>query len=109
MGMNRKKFRERVAEVMREELKQPERWHYVSFADDKFLGAVIIQAHGTADATMKCGLLGINPGGSVMCIAMPPGTVPGDKWRNRLLSKAEVQTIWPDAKSLRELEEEGIA
>jgi hypothetical protein len=115
MGMKRKmtpkQFRSRVAVVMREELKQPERWHYVSFAGEKFLGVVIIQAHGVGDATMKCGLLGINPGGEVMCVAMPDGIVAQvpESYRNRLLSKAEVLELWPEAKSQREWEKEGIA
>ena len=100
-------FQARVAEVMKEELQEPERWFYLSFAAEKFNGAVIIQAHGITDATMKCNLLGINPGGEVFCIAFPPEIpVPGQQYRNRLLSKTDVQEIWPDAKSIREFGEE---
>jgi hypothetical protein len=64
--MSTKQFRERVATVLRSELDEPERWHYISFAGEKFLGVVIIKGHGITDATMKCNLLGINPGGQVM-------------------------------------------
>jgi hypothetical protein len=103
-----KEWKARVAEVMREELAQPEQWHWVSFADEVFRGAVVIQAHGVTDAATKCHALNINPGGQVMALPMPPeilAQVP-ESYRNRLLTKAEVKELWPDAKSLREYEEE---
>lgn len=108
--MNSTQFKKRVATVLRGELDQPERWHYVSFADKVFHGGVIIKAHGITDATMKCNLLGINPGGQVMCFEFPADMpVPDTKWRNRLLSKSDVLEIWPDAKSLGEFEKEANA
>jgi hypothetical protein len=97
-----------VAEVTREELQNPEVWHYVSFADEQFRGVVVIQAHGIGDAISKCHRLNINPGGEVIAIPIPDeilAQVP-EADRNRLLSKADVLRIWPDAKSVREREEE---
>lgn len=47
-------FKKRLEEELREELASPERWLYLSFADDDgFKGAVIIKAHGITDATSK--------------------------------------------------------
>lgn len=104
----KKEWRARVAEVARQELQEPELWHYVSFADKVFHGVVIIKAHGITDAVSKCHRLNINPGGQVMCVPMPDKIVAQvpEADRTRLLTKADVQRIWPDAKSLREHEEE---
>lgn len=102
-----KDWKERIAEVARQELQEPETWHYVSFADKVFHGAVIIMAHGVTDALSKCHRLNINPGGEVMWILMPDeiiAQVP-EADRNRLLTREDVQRIWPDAKTIREHEE----
>jgi hypothetical protein len=111
--MKRKKwkkgeFRERIDTVLRGEMDSPMQWHYVSFADKVFHGVVIIQAHGITDALTKCNILGINPGGQVMAVPMPDeiiAQVP-EADRTRLLSKEDVKRMWPDAKSIREHEEE---
>jgi hypothetical protein len=102
------KWKKRVAQVMLEELGEPEKWHYVSFADTSFREVVIIKAHGVTDAITKCHTLGINPGGQVMCVPMPDEVINqvSESHRNRLLSKEDVQSIWPDAKTIREHEEE---
>jgi hypothetical protein len=98
-------FKKRAAEVVRQEMNEPERWHYVSFAgESSFRGAVIIEAHGITDALLKINGLKLNPHGEVLCI--PLDEVPEEKWRNRLLTKEDVLTMWPDAKSVGELEEE---
>lgn len=49
-----------------------------------------------------------NPGGQVMCVPMPNeiiAQVP-ETDRTRLLTREDVQRIWPDAKSISEHEEE---
>lgn len=104
--MNNQQFKDRVTEVLKEELQTPEIFWYLSFADKYFKGGVIIKAHGISDATMKCNLLQINPGGEVWCIEIPEGFLPDEKYHNKLLTKEEIQEFWPDAKSLKELEEE---
>lgn len=109
--MDDKQFKERVAEVLLGELAEPEQWHYVSFADEVFRGVVVIKAHGITDAVRLCHALNINPGGQVMCVPMPDeilAQVP-ETDRTRLLTRADVQRIWPDAKSIREHEEETAA
>lgn len=108
MNMNAKQFKKRRAEVLRKEFAEPEGWMYLSFADEKFRGVVVIKAHGLVDAISRTHALGINPGGQVMGVDMPDeivAQVPED-CRTRLLTKAEVQRIWPDAKSLRERQAE---
>ena len=105
--MNDEQFKNRITEVLKEELEEPEHWMYLSFADTKFNGGVIIKAHGITDALMKCNLLQINPHGEVMPFHFPDDfLLPDEKYRNRILTKEDILEIWPDAKSLRELEEE---
>lgn len=46
--------------------------HYLSFtSDDGWLGCVHIEADSFIEATMKCHLLGINPGGEVIGFELP--------------------------------------
>ena len=108
MKRNTEAFRRRVAEVTLEELGEPEVWHYVSFAAETFNGAVVIKAHGIGDAVSKCHRLNINPGGQVLAVMMPDEIVAQvpETHRNRLLSREDVQSIWADAKTIREHEEE---
>lgn len=106
MKLTNKQFKERLAEVTREELEKPEKWHYLSFADGYFKGAVVIKGHGVTDCVSKAHRLGINPGGQVMCVAFPDSMeLPDEKYRNRLLTREDVKAIWPDAASLGEHEE----
>jgi hypothetical protein len=105
---SKKKFQQRVAELTKQELNEPERWHYMSFADKVFRGVVIMLGHGVTDCVSRTHRMGINPGGEVLCVPMPDeilAQVP-EADRLRLLSKADVQRIWPDAKTLREHEAE---
>jgi len=109
--MAEQEFIDRVNEVMAQETLEPTRWMYLSFADEKFNGAVIIEANGLAHAITHCHSLGINPGGEVMGVDMPDeiiAQVP-ENMRTKLLSKEDVQSIWSDAKSLREFEAEDAA
>ena len=105
-------FKKRLAEITKAELRLPEKWHYVSFADDTkggFQGVVVIKGHGITDCVSKCTRLGINPGGQVMCvpfadIGMMDSIPEGD--RNRLLNREDVLRLWPDSKTLAEWEKE---
>jgi hypothetical protein len=98
-------FQNRVKEVITEEMKEPEKWFYLSFADSSFKGGVIIKAHGITDALMKCNLLQINPGGEVFGVEIPNGYLPDSKYFGKFLSKEEILEFWPDAATLGELEE----
>lgn len=47
---------------------------WLSFADDDGpRGVVLIEAEDVKDAAVKCWKLGINPGGQIMAVVIPPG------------------------------------
>lgn len=110
-------FRVRIKNALLEELKQPEIWYYLSFADEEpkgFLGSVIIKAHGLTDATMKCNMLLINPGGEAIAYPITDAMIAEykitteqlEKVANRLLSKEEIKAVFPDAHTLGEEQEQ---
>jgi hypothetical protein len=67
-------------------------WAWVSFAnEDEFLGAVITEQ---ARVPML-GIFGLNPGGEMMIIDLPPDYIPPDEFRNRLLTREEALSV-PD-------------
>lgn len=81
-------------------------WVYISFADDGgFRGGVIIQSPDHPGlACTEAHRRKINPGGQAMVLGIPDGKVPEEKWRNRLLTKAQVMEMWPDSKRLGDME-----
>jgi hypothetical protein len=100
-------FFSRVAEVLSDELSQPERWQYLSFADSEFRGAVVVKAHGITDALLKVNALKQNPGGEVLCVEIPGDKIPDPKFCDRLLTKADIVEMWDEpCKTIREWEEE---
>lgn len=92
--------------LLEEELNKPLQWFYLSFADDSgFRGAVIVEARGITSALLRCNVLGVNPHGQVMGLAI--GEWPSHlstEIRERVLSKDELNSIFPDMKTLGELE-----
>ena len=74
-----------------------EQWWWLSFADPErpegtqFLGVAIVQAPGIVSAAAVAHRLNINPGGEVAGIPIPAEQVPADQYRNRLLTKQEIQ------------------
>jgi hypothetical protein len=104
--MRERTLKARMQQKLAEEMNEPEKWLYLSFADEKFNGGVVIKAHGMMDAVTKTHALGINPGGQVISIEVPDEHLPDEKFRNRLLSKEDVLEMWPDSKHLREIWEE---
>lgn len=94
--------------LLNEIASNPLGWFYCSFADDDgFRGAVVVEAHGLATACQRCYELGCNPGGQLFAVPINPGNEPPVEFRNRLLSKDDVLSIWPDAKTLAEHEKDG--
>jgi len=79
-------------------------WWYLSYASQTaFLGAVILEAYGFVDAVMQSTFLGLSPGGQVMGWALPPeAKLPAEEQRNRLLSRADIEVLWPGTKSIGE-------
>ncbi len=83
---------ERVQRLMDEESEQPERLFMLSFADDDGLrGVVITREHGPTRAHRKTHALGINPGGEVMIIEVPPWEVIEPIYLDRLLTRSEAE------------------
>jgi hypothetical protein len=92
--MNEEEITKRADELLAKELTQPLRLHYLSFAGPEgWRGAVIVEAHGLVDALVLCHVLGINPGGDVACVPVPPEHLPPESARNRLLSKADCEEV----------------
>jgi hypothetical protein len=71
-------------------------WWYLSFAggDDGWRGGVIVMGHGFATALLEANRLKINPHGEVMGHPVPSDHTPAPKFRNRLLTKAELEECW---------------
>lgn len=106
MRMNKTSFNKRALPVILKEQEGSLQWYYGSFATEKdFLGAVVMQAHGPVTLALGAHRLGINPGGQLLALSLPNEELPGKKWRNRLLSREQVQQIWLDAKPLGEFKE----
>jgi hypothetical protein len=71
-------------------------WWYLSFADPEhgWKGGVIVLAHGFATALLEAQRLRINPHGEVTGHPIPNDKTPAPKFRNRLLTKAELEECW---------------
>jgi hypothetical protein len=88
-------WKARRAQILTDELSQPLRWFYLSFADDDgFRGAVIIEARGQAHALQATHKLGINPGGQVMTWEIREGAPLPEAVKNRLLSKEDLDRLY---------------
>jgi hypothetical protein len=70
-------------------------WWWLSFADgmrpkgQQFLGVVIIEGVDLRGAIQRTWAKGLNPGGEVMAIAIPPDRVPPADSRERLITSRE--------------------
>lgn len=66
---------------------------WLSFCDatkpkgEQFLGVVIIGATDVVEASRKAWNLGINPGGEIKSVELPPDCYVPEKAQNKLLSK----------------------
>lgn len=80
-------------------------WWYLSFAGGGFRGACLVRATSPADAVREAHALKINPGGEVLAAPLSKLNVPlpPPEFRERLLSREEVYTCWPDSKTAGEL------
>lgn len=77
-------------------------WWWLSFADgtlpegSQFLGAAFVQGYTMIDAVQEAWRLGVNPGGEVVSQMFPADNPPAEHLRNRLLSKAELESEFDD-------------
>lgn len=92
--MNQREFRERINKLLADERSEPMRWWYLSYASDEgFRGGVYIEAHGPVEAAYLARHRNLSPGGQVQMILVPPEHVPEDRYRNRLLTREEIETM----------------
>lgn len=108
-----KAWRDRVAKLAAEEANEPKRLFYMSFADsdgdEGFLGGIIMETHGITLAMIETHALGINPGGEMASWELPEDMQPGPEYRNRLLTRDEIESALGPCASIRELEESANA
>ena len=75
---------------------------WLSCADvDGFRGVAIVEAQNLAGAVQKAKALGISPGGQVLGPSYPadaPGYDVAVANQNRLLSRADIDTLFPEIK-----------
>jgi hypothetical protein len=77
----------------------PVKLFYLSFADgslpsgSQFLGGLFFRAKTVAGALAGSRRLGLNPGGSVLAVEVPPGSPVDESLVGRLLSRAEVGAL----------------
>jgi hypothetical protein len=81
-------------EALRNDPTAPRKFFWLSFADGKFLGGCLVDdVVDFFDALEKTHRLGINPGGAVQGIEVPPELIPHGHPLNCLLSKADIDAI----------------
>lgn len=76
---------------------EPAWWWLSFFGEGKFLGIVIVFAHGILEAVKICKENSINPGGEVVAQPVPAELVPPEKYRNRILTEQEAMECMPGA------------
>lgn len=84
----------RVLENISAQESIPRQLWWLSYAGDEgFRGAVIVAGSEFTEAVMRVNLLGINPGGEIQGMPVPEQAIDliPDKWKNRLLSRAECE------------------
>jgi hypothetical protein len=71
-------------------------WWWLSFADpdkpegEQFLGGLFLRGHTLPAVITESHLRGLNPGGEVQVVELPPELEVPEKWAERLLSREEV-------------------
>lgn len=85
--------------VLNDEAKNPLQYLFLSFVSDHiFLGGIIVKTHGLAHAIRDTHRMGINPGGEVLATVITDDMVPDESFMNRLLTRAEIEALWPNSK-----------
>ncbi len=65
-------------------------WWYLSFSGDEgWCGFALVQGDDVLDAAREAHALGINPGGEVFGVSLPPERKPPLEWRHRLFTQKQ--------------------
>lgn len=88
-----------------------ETWTYLSFVlgdgdDEHFAGGCIVRGDDVVEAVKEAHRLGCNPGGDVLGGPIPEGHLPPEKYRERLLTKAEIDECWSDCVRIGDVKDE---
>ena len=67
--------------------------HYLSFADDEWLGGLFIEAPDFPSAITASHVQGLNPGGEIMSVELPDDAPIPVEYRNRLLSRTDLEDL----------------
>lgn len=93
-GANRSKLDILAA---REKAQREKGWWWLSFVDpnrpdgQRFLGVAIVEGYGVASASRRAHELAVNPGGEVRAEPLVGDAIPPEEYRNRLLSKNDLE------------------
>jgi len=92
-------WKARRAQILTDELRQPLRWWYLSYADDDgFRGGLLLEAHGELHAIELAQRLNLSPGGQVLILEVPSevAVTLQDESKGRLLSKPELERLFDE-------------
>jgi hypothetical protein len=94
--------------ILKERRAGAPKWFYLSYADEAgFRGGLYTFAHGPVEAMTRAGILGLSPGGEVYSFECPKDKLPPPEFRERLLTKAELEAATGEEfLSLKDLKEE---
>ena len=72
-------------------------WFFVVYRDGKeYLGSVVVEAYGPADAALRLSEAQVDPGrGGLTMMPLAAEQLPPEDRRGRLLSEIEVNELWP--------------
>lgn len=72
-------------------------WFFVVYQHGREnLGSAVVEAHGPADAALRLSEAGVDPGrGNMTMMPLAPEQLPPEDRRCKLLTKEEVQELWP--------------
>lgn len=93
--MDANKLADRVTELLKEDSENDLlHWWWLSFADESgFKGALVIKARGFTEALLIANLTNLNPQGEVKGAELPIDAVIPEEWKNKLISKAEIEQM----------------
>ena len=78
--------------------REPMRWFYISFVNRSgaFMGAALVQGGNRVEAVFDSVSLQLPEGAKMGTdIEIPADKVPAKEFCNRMLSRAEIQALWP--------------
>jgi hypothetical protein len=91
------KFEQEIRSKGFDQKPEPKLWFYISFVDKggAFMAAAVVQGENRVEAVFST--KGIPEGARLGTdIVIPGDKLPAEQFRNRLLTRPEVETLWPE-------------